>query len=274
MDIADAPALERTLRESGAERVVHLAAQAGVRYSLEQPFAYEHSNLAGHLSVLEACRRVPSVAHLVYASSSSVYGDRPMNGVSFSEDDPVDAPVSLYAATKRAAELMSGTYAHLYGLPATGLRFFTVYGPWGRPDMAYFKFTKSILSGAPIEVYGEGKMMRDFTYVDDIVDGLLGILDRPPERGASRILNLGGADPAGLMEMIATLEGALGRKAVKIMKPMQPGDVRTTYANVSKLSALTGYAPRTRLETGLKAFVAWYLEHYPQADAPAVARRI
>ena len=257
MDVADAAAFEGLVKETGARRVVHLAAQAGVRYSIDHPFAYERSNLAGHLSVLEACRRAPVCEHLVYASSSSVYGQRPLGGDAFREDDPVDAPVSLYAATKRAGELMSTTYGGLYGLPQSGLRFFTVYGPWGRPDMAYFSFSEKILAGEPIEVFGEGEMARDFTFVDDIVDGVVGVLDRPPAAGENRILNIGDSKPRGLMEMIAILEAELGREAGKVFRPMQPGDVRTTFADVSRLNALTGYAPKVGLEEGLARFVRW-----------------
>lgn len=262
MDIADAPAFAALVAECGAVRVVHLAAQAGVRYSIENPFAYERSNLAGHLSVMEACRHQPGFEHLVYASSSSVYGDRPGDGAGFSEDDAAAEPVSLYAATKRACELMSFAYARLYGFPQTGLRFFTVYGPWGRPDMAYFSFTQKILAGEPIEVFGEGQMARDFTYIDDIVDGVIGALDHPPERGANRILNIGDSDPVGLMEMIGILEAALGREARKVFRPMQPGDVTQTYADVSKLHALTGYQPKVSLAEGLPRFVAWYRDVY------------
>lgn len=262
MDVADAEAFAHLVRETNAKRIVHLAAQAGVRYSLDNPFAYERANLAGHLSVLEAARHADGFEHLVYASSSSVYGDRPGAGEGFTEDDAAAEPVSLYAATKRAGELMSFSYAKLYGLPQTGLRFFTVYGPWGRPDMAYFSFTRKILAGEPIEVYGEGKMARDFTYVDDIVDGIVGALDRPPEGGVNRILNIGDSRPVGLMDMIATLETALGREAQKIFRPMQPGDVTTTYADVSKLSALTGYSPKVPIEEGLPRFVEWYREFY------------
>jgi len=262
MDIADAAAFEALVRESGAKRIVHLAAQAGVRYSIENPFAYERSNLAGHLSVLEAARR-NGVAHLVYASSSSVYGDRPLEGSGFRETDPVDAPVSLYAATKRANELMSISYAKLYGFPMSGLRFFTVYGPWGRPDMAYYGFTQKILEGQPIEVFGEGRMARDFTYIDDIVDGVIGVLDHPPSPGGHEIYNIGDNDPVGLMEMITTLEAALGREAVKIMRPMQPGDVTATYADISKLNALTGYKPKVKLAEGLARFVDWRRTVYP-----------
>jgi UDP-glucuronate 4-epimerase len=261
VDIADAEAFGALVKDSGADRIVHLAAQAGVRYSLENPFAYERSNLAGHLSVLEACRRAPGIKHLVYASSSSVYGDRAIDGP-FREDDPADAPVSLYAATKRAGELLSASYSTLYGLRQSGLRFFTVYGPMGRPDMAYFIFTRKILAGEPIEVFGEGRMARDFTYVDDIVDGVIGVLDRPPEAGAVRVLNIGDSRPVPLLRMIEVLEEALGRKAQKVFRPMQPGDVSATYADVSRLNALTGYAPKVPLEEGLPRFVAWYREAY------------
>ncbi len=262
MDIADAPAFAALVAECGAVRVVHLAAQAGVRYSIENPFAYERSNLAGHLSVMEACRHQPGFEHLVYASSSSVYGDRPGDGLGFSEDDAAAEPVSLYAATKRACELMSFAYARLYGFPQTGLRFFTVYGPWGRPDMAYFSFTQKILAGEPIEVFGQGQMARDFTYIDDIVDGVIGALDHPPERGANRILNIGDSAPVGLMEMIGVLEAALGREARKVFRPMQPGDVTQTYADISRLQALTGYQPKVSLADGLPRFVAWYRGFY------------
>lgn len=257
LDVAEAEALLALLRQTGADRVVHLAAQAGVRHSIDNPFAYERSNLAGHLSVLEACRHA-AVRHLVYASSSSVYGDRPLAGEGFREDDPTDAPVSLYAATKKADELMSAAYARLYGIPQSGLRFFTVYGPWGRPDMAYYGFTRKILAGEPIEVYGEGRMARDFTYVDDIVDGVIGVLDRPPEAGVHRIFNIGDSRPVGLMDMISTLEAALGVEAKKIFRPMQPGDVTATYADVSRLRALTGYDPKVPIEQGIPRFVEWY----------------
>jgi UDP-glucuronate 4-epimerase len=262
LDIADAETIAALVREGGTTRIVHLAAQAGVRYSLDNPFAYQRSNLAGHLAILEAARHAPGFEHLVYASSSSVYGDRPLDGSGFRESDPVNAPVSLYAATKRACELMSASYAHLYGIPQTGLRFFTVYGPWGRPDMAYFSFTRRILAGEPIEVFGEGRMARDFTYIDDIVDGIIGALDRPPEGSSPRILNIGDSKPVGLMEMIGTLETALGRQAEKVMRPMQPGDVTATYADVSALNALTGYQPKVMLAEGLGRFVEWYRGHY------------
>jgi UDP-glucuronate 4-epimerase len=262
MDVAEVEAFAALVRTSGAKRIVHLAAQAGVRYSIENPFAYERSNLAGHLSVMEAARH-NDITHLVYASSSSVYGDRPLDGSGFRETDPVDAPVSLYAATKRADELMSISYAKLYGFPMSGLRFFTVYGPYGRPDMAYFSFTQKILAGVPIEVYGEGKMARDFTYIDDIVDGVVGVLDNPPAQGKHEIYNIGDNDPVGVLAMITTLEQAVGREAVKIMRPMQPGDVTATYADISKLQSLTGYKPKVKLAEGLNRFAAWYRAFYP-----------
>ncbi|MDR3513706.1 MAG: NAD-dependent epimerase/dehydratase family protein [Caulobacteraceae bacterium] len=262
LDIAETEAFAALVRRSGARRVVHLAAQAGVRYSIDHPFAYEHANLLGHLSVLEACRHAPDFRHLVYASSSSVYGERPLTERGFSEDDPADQPVSLYAATKRSCELMSTAYARLHGLPQSGLRFFTVYGPWGRPDMAYFGFTRKILAGEPIEVFGEGEMTRDFTYIDDIVDGIVGVLDRPPEAGQARLLNIGGAQPRGLATMIDLLEAALGASAVRTLRPMQPGDVSGTFADVSRLADLTGYAPQVALEEGLPRFVAWYRDFY------------
>jgi UDP-glucuronate 4-epimerase len=262
IDIADAAKMAALVRDHKVVRVVHLAAQAGVRYSIENPFAYERSNLAGHLSVMEACRHAEGFEHLVYASSSSVYGDKPMGGEGFKEDEPANDPVSLYAATKRACELMSQSYATLYGFPQTGLRFFTVYGPWGRPDMAYFSFTQKILKGEAIEVYGDGKMARDFTYIDDIVDGIIGALDNPPAGGAHRVLNIGDSHPVGLMDMIETLEKAIGHEAVKVMRPMQPGDVTATYADVSKLHALTGYKPKVMLAEGLEKFAAWYREYY------------
>ena len=264
MDVADAPAVATLMANGSVVRAVHLAAQAGVRYSIANPFAYQHSNLAGHLSVMEACRHAPGFEHLVYASSSSVYGDKPIGGQGFTEDDPATSPVSLYAATKRACELMSHSYATLYALPQTGLRFFTVYGPWGRPDMAYFSFTQKILRGEPIEVYGEGRMARDFTYIDDIVDGVLGALDHPPAGADHRILNIGDSHPVGLMEMIGSLERALGCTAEKVMRPMQQGDVTATYADVTKLHALTGYSPKVMLDEGLKRFAHWYRGFYPE----------
>ncbi len=258
-DIASPGLVEELTKAHGVRRIVHLAAQAGVRYSLDNPFAYEHSNLKGHLAVLEAVRQAGHVEHLVYASSSSVYGDRPLGGAGFREDEPCTAPVSLYAATKRSCELMSQSYATLFGLPLSGLRFFTVYGPWGRPDMAYFAFARKILLGQSIEVFGEGRMARDFTYIDDIVDGVVGVLDKPPAAGEHRLLNIGDCNPVGLMDMIALLERALGRPAIKLMRPMQPGDVTATFADISAINALTGYSPQVPLARGIERFVDWYL---------------
>ena len=266
-DVSEAEQMAALVQESGARKVVHLAAQAGVRHSIDNPFAYQKANLAGHLSVLEACRHAPDFEHLVYASSSSVYGDRPMGGAGFKEDEPAVSQVSLYGATKRSGELMSQSYARLYGFPMTGLRFFTVYGPWGRPDMAYFSFTHKILAGEPIEVYGEGRMARDFTYIDDIVEGIVGALNAPPERGENRILNIGDSRPVGLMDMIEALESALGVKAEKIMRPMQAGDVTATYADVSRLKALTGYRPKVMLEDGLQRFADWYFGYFGRQSA-------
>ena len=261
-DVAEPDAVAALVREGGVRRVVHLAAQAGVRHSIDNPFAYERANVAGHLSVLEACRHAPGFEHLVYASSSSVYGDRPADGAAFREDDPATEPVSLYAATKRSGELMSTAYARLYGLPQTGLRFFTVYGPWGRPDMAYFGFTEAIAAGRPIRVFGEGRMARDLTWIDDIAEGVVRALDRPPAPAENRILNIGGGRPVGLMDMIAELEGALGREAVKVFEPMQPGDVTRTAADVSRLRELTGWSPTTPISEGLPRFVRWWREFY------------
>lgn len=261
-DVADPDTISYVVQRNGIRRVIHLAAQAGVRHSMNAPFAFQRANLAGHLSVLEGCRRASHFEHLVYASSSAVYGNRPLSGPGFNEDDTVDRPVSLYAATKRACELMSESYASVYGFPQTGLRLFSVYGPWGRPDMAYFKFTRSILAGEPIEVYGQGLMTRDFTYIDDIVDGIMGAFERPPTRGQHRILNIGDHEPIGLLTMIKTLETVLGRSADIIMRPMQPGDVVATYANVTRLQNLTGYQPQINLADGLTRFVDWYRDFY------------
>ena len=277
LDIADGPALDALFAREKFDRVVHLAAQAGVRYSIDNQQAYGESNLAGFLNVLEACRRHP-VSHLVYASSSSVYGGNAK--MPFSEADSVDHPVSLYAATKKANELMAHTYSHLYGIPTTGLRFFTVYGPWGRPDMAYFSFTRDILAGKPIAVYNDGKMMRDFTYIDDIVDGVVAVLDKPatpdaafdalaPHPGRSRapyrVFNIGNQDPVALGDFIAKIERALGVDAVKEFKPMQAGDVVATHADVSALREWTGVSPRTPLHVGIGHFVEWYRRYYPRA---------
>lgn len=262
LDIAEPAALAECAGRAGVTRVVHLAAQAGVRHSIVAPFSYQRANLLGHLSVLECCRGIAGFEHLVYASSSSIYGDRPAEAGRFAEDDRVDRPASLYAATKRGAELMSESYAALYGIPQSGLRFFTVYGPWGRPDMAYFAFTRAILAGEPIAVFGEGRMRRDFTYVDDVVDGILGVLDRPPEAGVNRILNVGSDRPERLLDFVGALERALGREARLELRPMQPGDVTDTWADLSRIRALTGYAPRTTLADGLPRFVAWYRDRY------------
>ena len=277
LDIADGAALDALFAGEKFDSVVHLAAQAGVRHSIDNPLAYGQSNLAGFLNVLEACRHHP-VGHLVYASSSSVYGGNAR--MPFSERDSVDHPVSLYAATKKANELMAHTYSHLYGIPTTGLRFFTVYGPWGRPDMAYFSFTRDMLDGTPIAVYNDGKMVRDFTYIDDIVDGVVAVLDKPatpdpdfkplaPNPGTSRapyrVFNIGNQDPVGLGEFIATIERALGVEAIRQYKPMQPGDVVATHADVSALAAWTGLSPKTPLAVGIGRFVEWFKGYYRRA---------
>jgi UDP-glucuronate 4-epimerase len=263
-DIAEPAELAAALAGQGIDRIVHLAAQAGVRYSLENPFAYLRANLAGHLAVLEAARRMKGLRHLVYASSSSVYGGN--TKLPFATTDPVDHPVSLYAATKKADELMSHTYAHLFGIPQTGLRFFTVYGPWGRPDMAYWTFTRAILEGAPIRVFNNGAMRRDFTYVDDVVEGVIRVLDRPPPAGGAaaphRLYNIGNNRPEELMRFIAVIEAAAGRKAVIEMAPMQPGDVPATYADIADLQRDTGFAPRTPIDTGIPLFVDWYKKYH------------
>ena len=266
-DLADAAAVHAAIAgDERVDRVVHLAAQAGVRYSLEAPFAYAQANLTGHLAVLEAVRATRGrVRHLVYASSSSVYGDRAEGA--FSETDPVDRPVSLYAATKRADELLSQSYAHLYGLPMTGLRFFTVYGPWGRPDMAYWLFTDAIFAGRPIELFNEGRMRRDFTYVDDAVGAVLAVLDRRAAPGENVLLNVGNSHPEPLGELVAILERETGREAVKLLRPMQAGDVTTTYADIGRIQTLVGWSPQTRLEEGLARFVQWYRRRY--VDTPA-----
>jgi UDP-glucuronate 4-epimerase len=259
LDIAGSDGFTRLVRESGATRLVHLAAQAGVRY--DNPLAYAQANLVGHLAVLEACRAVAGFRHLVYASSSSVYGERSGNEP-FAETDRLGTPTSLYAATKQADELMSGAYAHQHGLPQTGLRFFTVYGPWGRPDMAYFAFTRAILAGEPIEVFGDGKLTRDFTYIDDVVDGLIAVLDRPPDLPRHRILNIGAGRPESVTTLIETLERILGVAATTVAKPKPAADVPGTFADVSHLKALTGYAPKVALADGLARFAAWYRDRY------------
>ncbi len=261
VDIADTAAVIALFARERVVRVVHLAAQAGVRWSLTHPHAYAQANLVGFVNMLEGCR-ARRVEHLVYASSSSVYGGN--TKLPYAEDDPVDRPVSLYAATKKANELMAHSYAHLFDLPCSGLRFFTVYGPWGRPDMAYWSFTKAILAGEPIPVFGLGKLRRDFTYVSDVVIDLLAVLDRPPTGPApQRVLNIGGSRPVALLDFIGALEAALGVRARIEMKPMQPGDVDATWADVARLDALTGTTrQRVPLATGLRRFVDWYRSHY------------
>ncbi len=274
MDVADRAGTEKLFAEERFDRVIHLAAQAGVRYSLQNPHAYVDSNIVGFMNMLEGCRH-SGVQHLVYASSSSVYGGN--TKMPFSEHDSVDHPVSMYAATKKANELMAHTYSHLFGLPTTGLRFFTVYGPWGRPDMALFLFTKAILEGRPIDVFNHGNMQRDFTYVDDIVEGVIRVLDRvatanPDYRAETadpatsnapyRVFNIGNHDPVPLLDFIACIEDALGMKAEKNLLPLQDGDVPATYADVDALTAWTGFKPGTDIRTGIGRFVAWYREYY------------
>lgn len=274
VDIADRDATTRLFQSNSFDVVVHLAAQAGVRYSLTNPHAYVDSNVVGFLNVLEGCRH-GRVGHLVFASSSSVYGAN--TKMPFSVHHNVDHPVSLYAATKKANELMAHTYSHLYGLPATGLRFFTVYGPWGRPDMALFKFTKAILEDRFIEVYNRGEMRRDFTYIDDIIEGVLRVADRPakpdpawssdrPDPATSaapyRVYNIGNNRPVELMRLIDLLEQNLGRTAKKNMLPMQPGDVRETFADVGDLAREVGFKPATPIEQGIQRFLEWYRDYY------------
>ena len=273
-DIADRDVVSALFADTAFDSVVNLAAQAGVRYSIENPAAYIDANLVGFGNILEGCRH-NSIGHLVYASSSSVYGSN--TKLPFSEKDNVDHPISLYAASKKANELMAHAYAHLYGLPTTGLRFFTVYGPWGRPDMALFKFTKGILEGQPIPVYNRGQMVRDFTYVDDIVEGVTRVLDQPPgkcggasepDRSASapwRIYNIGNSARVQLMDYIQALEKALGRKATLELLPMQDGDVPATEADVSALESDFGYRPQVAVEEGVKRFVEWYRSYYSKA---------
>ena len=264
LDVADRTGMERLFAGQRFDAVVHLAAQAGVRYSITHPHAYLESNLTGFGHVLEGCR-AQGVGHLVYASSSSVYGGN--TKMPFAETDAVDHPVSLYAATKKANELMAHTYSHLYRLPTTGLRFFTVYGPWGRPDMAYFSFTKAVLEGRPIDVFNHGDMKRDFTYIDDIVEGVVRVLDKPatPEAVGGppyRVFNIGNHDPVPLLDFIACIEQATGRSATKNLLPMQPGDVPATYASTEALRAWVGFAPSTPLADGIGRFVRWYREYH------------
>ncbi len=263
-DLADVEATAELFRNGRFTHVVHLAAQPGVRHSLTHPHAYLRNNVDAFGCVLEGCRH-GKVAHLVYASSSSVYGAS--HTLPFSEDQRVDQPVSLYAATKSANELMAYSYAHLFGLAVTGLRFFTVYGPWGRPDMSPMLFTRAILAGEPIRVFNEGRMRRDFTYVDDIVEGVARVLARPPAatgagQAPAAIYNIGNSDAIELTQFIATLERLLGRTAIRNPQPMQPGDMVDTYASVARLQALTGFVPSTPLETGLRHFVVWYRSYF------------
>ncbi len=258
LDVSDKDAVGALTSDHGdIAGIVHLAAQAGVRHSLVDPYAYVTANVMGHLVVLEAARRLPALRHLVYASTSSVYGSN--TEMPFRETDRVDSPVSLYAATKRADELMSHAYAHLFGLPQTGLRFFTVYGPWGRPDMAYFTFARAIMAREPITLYEEGRLRRDFTYVDDIVAGILGSLDRPPQdTSVPRILNIGNHRVEEVREMVRLLEDSLGRKAIIRSAPRPAVDVEATFASVEAIGALTGYAPTTPLSVGIPRFVEWF----------------
>jgi UDP-glucuronate 4-epimerase len=274
VDLSDAAGIERVFATARPEGVVNLAAQAGVRYSIENPRPYIESNVAGFLNILEGCRN-HAVKHLVFASTSSIYGLN--TSQPFSEHHGVDHPVSLYAATKKANEAMAHSYAHLYGVPCTALRFFTVYGPWGRPDMALFKFTRGILAGEPIPVFNRGEMVRDFTYIDDIAEGVVRVLDRPaapdpawdadhPDPASSsapyRVFNIGNNKPVPLMDYIAALERALGQKAKLDLLPMQAGDVRSTMADVSELEKATGYRPSTSVDEGVARFVKWYREFY------------
>ena len=274
IDVADRAAMRALFERVRPTRVLHLAAQAGVRYSIDQPDDYTDSNLLGFGNILQGCRAL-QVAHLVFASSSSVYGGNAK--LPYSERDAVDHPISYYAATKKANEVMAHSYAHLYGLPTTGLRFFTVYGPWGRPDMALFKFTRAMLAGEPIDVYGQGQLVRDFTYIDDIVEGVLRVLDKPatpdaahdplaPNPGTSsapyRIFNIGNSTPTVLMDYITALESALDITARKNMMPIQPGDMHSTAADTSALAAWTGFAPATSVSEGVAHFVRWYKDFY------------
>jgi UDP-glucuronate 4-epimerase len=263
-DIADGKAIAAALEGHGdIDRVVHLAAQAGVRHSIDHPFDYARANLVGHLTVLEVCRGLPGLRHLVYASSSSVYGGN--TTFPFSTADRVDSPISLYAATKKSAELMSHCYAHLYGIPQTGLRFFTAYGPWGRPDMALFIFAKAIVAGSPIHLFNNGDMKRDFTYIDDVVAGTLAALDRPPtggEAAPNRVYNIGNNRTEPLLRLVELLENALGAKAERILDPMPPGDVKETYADISEARSELGYAPSVTIDEGVPRFAAWFRDHY------------
>ncbi len=264
-DVSNKEGLEKIWKEKGPFlEVIHLAAQAGVRYSLENPYAYITSNCMGHVTIMEMCRHTPGFKHLVYASSSSVYGGNEKRP--YSVQDNVDKPISLYAATKRADELMSHTYAHLFGMPQTGLRFFTVYGPWGRPDMALFIFTKAILEGKKVPVFNHGDMKRDFTFVDDVVSGIVATLRNPPpaNEGAvsARVLNVGNKRSEDLMDFIRLIEKEVGKKADIEFMAMQPGDVPETFADIAETTALTGYEPATTTAQGIPRFVAWYKDYY------------
>ena len=285
IDLTEKQVVDDLCSQVKPECVIHLAAQAGVRWSIENPWAYLDSNLTGFLSILESCRH-NNVNHLIYASSSSVYGSN--TKLPFSIEDSVDHPISLYAATKKANELMAHTYSHLYNLPTTGLRFFTVYGPWGRPDMAYWKFTKAILADEPIDIYNHGAMLRDFTYVDDVVESVLRLTDQPtttyqksdnqsPNPGTSnapwRVFNIGNHSPTKLLYMVSLLEKYLGKKARKNLLPMQPGDVRATYADVEALTEAVGFKPSTSIEDGLEKFVHWYLEYHQNKNATVIAKK-
>ncbi|MBZ8182714.1 NAD-dependent epimerase [Oscillatoria salina] len=265
LDLADRENMAKLFSTEQFDLVAHMAAQAGVRYSLENPYAYLDSNLVGFMNILEGCRH-SQIKHLVFASSSSVYGKN--KKIPFAVEDNVDYPISLYAATKKANELMAHSYSHLYNIPTTGLRFFTVYGPWGRPDMAVFLFTKAILEDKPIKVFNHGQMQRDFTYVDDIVEGVVRVIDKIPapqgEKTSApyKIYNIGNNQPIELMQLIETLEECLGKKAIKNMLPMQPGDVPITYANVDDLMQDVGFRPNTPLKVGIEKFVNWYRSYY------------
>ncbi len=263
LDISDRDAMKSLFDDCKPARVIHLAAQAGVRYSLDHPHAYADSNLVGFLNVLEGCRQV-KVEHLVFASSSSVYGAN--RKLPYSEEDSVDHPISLYAATKKANELMAHSYAHLYGIPCTGLRFFTVYGPWGRPDMAYFSFTRDILADKPIRIFNRGDMQRDFTYIDDIVEGVLSIANRPAaadeDEARFKVYNIGNDRPVRLGRFVEVLESAIGKKAIKEMCPMQPGDVQATHADLTEIRRDFGFEPTTTIEQGLAKFADWYRGYY------------
>lgn len=265
LEISDKAAMEKLWSDHGPfKKVVHLAAQAGVRYSLENPYAYITSNCMGHLTVLEMCRHTEGFEHIVYASSSSVYGGN--EKLPYSVHDSVDHPISLYAATKRADELMSHSYAHLYNLPQTGMRFFTVYGPWGRPDMALFIFTKAIVEGRKVPVFNNGEMKRDFTYIDDIIQGVLAALDNPPVRegkkAPARVLNIGNTRSENLMDYVRLIEQELGMKADIEFLPMQAGDIAETYADIEETTKLTGFKPTTTIREGVPKFISWYKEFY------------